>query len=231
MESTSNAALRDLYEEQVRRNITPDNSGATVDHGPTFVRWAANEGLGWSEVFWTSLGEANADEAIAAHVEFYRSRGLSFMWGVYDYDLPHDLGTRLVKAGFVEDSSSTFMIAESSRIAEEPTLPDGVELVHVRDAAGVDLLIAFTKVSLPATIRISAGLSFGVCASPPRRSRCSSSRRVAFPSPRRELSSCPHLSSRRSGAAAPSRSGEEEASIGRRHRVELSSPPSEAIHT
>jgi hypothetical protein len=142
MDSTSNPALRELYEQQVRRNITPDNSGATVDHGPTFVRWAANEGLGWSEVFWTSLSEANADEAIAAHVEFYRSRGLSFVWGVYDYDLPHDLGTRLVKAGFVEDSSSTVMIAESSRVAEEPTLPDGVELVHVRDAAGVDLLIS-----------------------------------------------------------------------------------------
>ena len=102
MGSISNLELRDLYEKQVRRNTTPDNSGATVDHGPTFVRWAAHNGLGWSEVVWSSLNEANADEAIAAHIEFYSSRGLSFMWGVYDYDLPHDLGTRLLNAGFVE---------------------------------------------------------------------------------------------------------------------------------
>jgi hypothetical protein len=142
MGSISNSELRDLYEKQVRRNTTPDNSGATVDHGPTFVRWAAHNGLGWSEVFWSSLNETNADEAIAAHIEFYSSRGLSFMWGVYDYDLPHDLGTRLLNAGFVEAGASTVMIAESSLVAEDPILPDGTKLVHVRDAAGVDLLIA-----------------------------------------------------------------------------------------
>jgi hypothetical protein len=142
MGSISISDLRDLYEAQVRRNITPDNSGATVDYGPTYVRWAAHNGLGWSEVFWSSLNEANADEAIAAHIEFYNSRGLSFMWGVYDYDLPRDLGARLLSAGFAEAGASTVMVVESSLVAEDPRLPDGTELVHIRDVAGVDLLIA-----------------------------------------------------------------------------------------
>jgi GNAT superfamily N-acetyltransferase len=140
--SLSTTELRDLYDEQVRRNITPDNSGSTVDYGETFVRWSAANGVGWSEVFWTSLDETTADEAIAAHIEFYRSRVPSFMWTVHDYDLPRDLGARLLKAGFVEASASTVMIAESSRIAENPVLPAGTELVHIHDAAGVDLLIA-----------------------------------------------------------------------------------------
>ena len=134
--------LRDLYDQQVRRNTTPDHSGATVDHDTTFVRWVAHNGLGWSEVFWTSLNETNVDEAIAAHIAFYRSRGLTFMWGVYDYDQPSDLGARLLNAGFVESGSSTVMIGECSRMASSSTLPEGVELVQVRDAAGVDLLIA-----------------------------------------------------------------------------------------
>jgi hypothetical protein len=142
MGSRSNSELRDLYDQQVRRNITPDHSGATVDYGPTFVRWAANNGLGWSEVFWASLNETNADEAIASHIEFYSSRGISFMWGVYDYDMPRDLDARLLNAGFVEAGTSSVMIAESSRIAENPTLPAGTQLVHVQDPAGVDLLIA-----------------------------------------------------------------------------------------
>jgi hypothetical protein len=142
MTSTSSSELRDLYDEQVRRNITADQSGATVDHGPTFVRWAAHDGLGWSEVFWTSLNEKNVDEAIAAHVEFYRSRGLNFMWGVYDHDLPRDLGTRLLSSGFTEAGASTVMIAESTRVAEDPLLPEGTQLIHVRDAMGVDQLIA-----------------------------------------------------------------------------------------
>jgi hypothetical protein len=142
MGTTNHSELRDLYDEQVRRNTTPDHSGSTVDHDQTFVRWAANDGLGWSEVVWSSLNETNADEVIAAHVKFYSSRGLSFMWGVYDYDLPRDLGARLLSAGFVDASASTVMIGESSRIAENPILPEGTKLVHIRDAAGVDLLIA-----------------------------------------------------------------------------------------
>jgi GNAT superfamily N-acetyltransferase len=142
MTSTGSSVLRDLYDQQVRRNITPDQSGATVDYGPTFVRWAARDGFGWSEVLWTSLIETNVDEAIAAHVEFYRSRGLNFMWGVYDYDLPQDLGTRLLSAGFVAAGASTVMIAESARIAEDPILPEGTQLVHIHDAQGVDQLIA-----------------------------------------------------------------------------------------
>jgi hypothetical protein len=141
MESLSTSGLRDLYEEQVRRNTTPDHSGSTVDYGETFVRWSASNGVGWSEVFWTTLNDSNADEAIADHIEFYRSRGLSFMWTVHDYDQPGDLGARLLKAGFVHDSASSVLIAETSRIAADPILPAGTELVHIHDAAGIDLLI------------------------------------------------------------------------------------------
>jgi GNAT superfamily N-acetyltransferase len=141
MAATSRSELRDLYDQQVRRNTNPDNNGSIVDHGPTFVRWAAHNGVGWSEVLWSSLKEDDADEAIAAHIEFYTSRGLSFMWGVYDYDLPVDLGTRLLNAGFLVANSSTVMIGESRRMAQDPKLPDGTELVRIRDAAGVDLLI------------------------------------------------------------------------------------------
>jgi hypothetical protein len=91
---------------------------------------------------WTSLNESNVDEAIATHVEFYRTRGLSFLWGVYDHDTPRDLGARLVRAGFEEAEASTMMIAEATRIADDPLLPEGTQLVHVRDAQGVEQLIA-----------------------------------------------------------------------------------------
>jgi hypothetical protein len=141
MEPAGTSELRDLYDQQVRRNTAPDMSGSTIDHGPAFVRMAAHDGLGWSEVVWTSLDETTADEAIAGHIEFYRSRGLSFMWGVHDYDGPFDLGSRLVNAGFVEVGTSTVVVGESSRLAEDPILPEGTDLVHVHDDAGVDLLI------------------------------------------------------------------------------------------
>jgi GNAT superfamily N-acetyltransferase len=142
MEPTTNTEVRDLYDAQVRRNTAPDHSGSTIDHDPTFVRWVANDGVGWSEVFWAPLDELSADEAIAAHIEFYRSRGLGFMWSLYDYDLPRDLGARLLRAGFVESSTSSVMVVESSCVAGEPVLPEGTELVHLRNDADVDLLVA-----------------------------------------------------------------------------------------
>jgi hypothetical protein len=141
MQTESISHLRKLYDQQVRRNTIPDASGATADFGETYVRWVANNGLGWSEVFWSSLNTTNVDEAIAEQIEFYRSRNLNFVWRVHDYDQPADLGARLENAGFSDSGTSAVMIAESSQLAIEPELPEGTELLQVIDDAGVDLLI------------------------------------------------------------------------------------------
>jgi len=153
------------------------------------------------------------------------------MWGVYDYDLPRDLGARLLSAGFVEASASTVMIAESARVAEDPILPDATELVHIRDEAGVDLLIAVHESVFAHDHQDLAGRSFGVCTSRHKKWICSSSWRGDLRSPHRELSTCPRLSSPLSGAAAPSRSGEEKVSIERRYRAEPNSPPGRGTGT
>lgn len=133
--------LLDLFDQQVRRNSTIDGSGSLVSVGPTYVRWAASNGVGWSEVMWTSLTEATVDDAIAEHVQFYRSRDLKFIWSVYDYDQPPDLGSRLELAGFSLIGTSAVMIADASHVAAEPVLPPGLTLHEIRDEAGVDLLI------------------------------------------------------------------------------------------
>jgi hypothetical protein len=138
---SAHSELRDAFDEQVRRNVTPDGSGATPEYDVNYVRRVANDGPGWCEVCWSSLDAMTADEAITAQIEFYRSRNLSFVWRVYDYDQPTDLGARLVNAGFIDSGSSAVMIAESSRLSREPVLPEGTELLHVSDEAGVDLLI------------------------------------------------------------------------------------------
>ncbi|MGC1238213.1 MAG: GNAT family N-acetyltransferase [Acidimicrobiales bacterium] len=138
---SEHSELRDAFDEQVRRNVTPDGSGATGEYGVNFVRRVANDGPGWCEVSWSSLDAMTADEAIAAQIEFYRSRNLSFVWRVYDYDRPTDLGERLVNAGFIDSGTSAVMIAESSRLSREPVLPEGTELLRVSDEAGVELLI------------------------------------------------------------------------------------------
>ena len=136
------AALRDAYDLQVRRNATPDGSGATVSTGATWVRWSANEGLGWSEISWSQLTADDADEAIAAQIDFFHARQQSFVWRVYDYDTPADLGTRLLAAGLTYSGQSAVMIAESASLTHSSPLPEGTELLHVRDEEGIDLLIS-----------------------------------------------------------------------------------------
>jgi hypothetical protein len=134
--------LLQLFDQQVRRNSALDGSGSVVSVGPTYLRWAASNGVGWSEVMWTSLSEETADNAIAEHLEFYASRDLRFIWSVYEYDQPSDLGSRLQRAGFSLSSTSAVMIADATRIVGEPVLPPGAALHHIRDEAGVNLLIA-----------------------------------------------------------------------------------------
>jgi GNAT superfamily N-acetyltransferase len=141
MSSASNTQLRDEYDVQVRANITPDGSGSSVDAAPNWVRWAANEGLGWSEVAWTDLSEDDVQEAIDAQLAFFRERAQSFVWRVHDYDEPANLGARLLDAGFTFSGTSSVMIASASALAVPSPLPDGTELLEVHDVAGVDLLI------------------------------------------------------------------------------------------
>jgi hypothetical protein len=139
--TSTNSDLLQLFDEHVRRNSTPDGSGSVVSVTPTYLRWAASNGLGWSEVMWTSLTEETADDAIDEHISFYAAQDLRFIWSVYDYDQPADLGSRLEHAGFSLTGTSAVMIADATRIAGEPILPAGVSLHRVRDEAGVDLLI------------------------------------------------------------------------------------------
>ncbi|HEY5103509.1 MAG TPA: GNAT family N-acetyltransferase [Acidimicrobiales bacterium] len=133
--------LHNAYDLQVRRNTAPDGSGATADAAPTFVRWAANNGLGWSEISWSALNEENASDAITRHIDFFRDRGQSFVWRVQDNDQPSDLGARLLEAGFSFSATSAVMVAAAASLSVPAALPEGTELVHVTDQQGVDLLI------------------------------------------------------------------------------------------
>jgi GNAT superfamily N-acetyltransferase len=133
--------IRDLYDQQVRRNATPDGSGSTVEATPTCVRWNANDGLGWSEVSWSKLDDANASEIIETQVEFFRKRQQSFVWRVHDYDSPADLGARLESKGFSYADYSAVMVADAASLSTSVLLPLGTELLQVNDEAGVGLLI------------------------------------------------------------------------------------------
>ncbi|MEW1720100.1 GNAT family N-acetyltransferase [Streptomyces sp. NPDC093109] len=131
--------VRAAFDRQLRERAPADGPGARVERSGDVVRQvgAAHD---WNGVLWSDLTDATADRAIAEQAAYFASRGLEAEWKLYAHDRPADLGRRLLAAGFVPGPAEEVMVAESAAVSGEPVLPDGVRLLTVTDAAGVDLL-------------------------------------------------------------------------------------------
>lgn len=148
------------FNQQVRRGIAGDGSGAVGQRVGPVVRWNAPGGQDWAGIAWSDLDAATADQVIADQIAFYAARSESFEWKTYSYDQPADLGERLMAAGFSAGDPESLMVAEAADAAlaagtapqapeaadarpgsADLPLPPGVRLVPVTDEAGVALLI------------------------------------------------------------------------------------------
>lgn len=137
------AALRTLFDRQLRLGARPDGPGARVERDGPVVR-QTGPAHGWNGVLWSGLDAADAgdaDAAIAAQIRHYEAAGRSFEWKLYGHDGPADLAARLLAAGFVPDEPETLMVAETTALPAHEGLPDGVELHAVTDEAGVRMVV------------------------------------------------------------------------------------------
>jgi hypothetical protein len=131
--------LRAVFDAQVRRNTTMLMPGvAEIRAADGVLCEVAVPGQRRSCVCWSDLDADSADESIAGQVDFFRRRGEAFEWQLLGHDQPADLGDRLVRAGFVPDEEEVLLFAETARIARDVPPPEGIRLVEVRDAAGVE---------------------------------------------------------------------------------------------
>ncbi|MFD9904518.1 GNAT family N-acetyltransferase [Streptomyces sp. NPDC059063] len=135
------AAVLAAYERQIRQKLDPDGPGVTVERTGGVIRHvgAAHD---WSAVVWSDLDADTADEAIAAQVRHFASLGREFEWKLYSHDLPHDLPERLLAAGFTPEPAETLMVADVAELPSDAAPPEGIRLVPVTDAAGVDLMVS-----------------------------------------------------------------------------------------
>jgi GNAT superfamily N-acetyltransferase len=132
--------IRRLFDEQVRQGIAGDEQNI-VTTSRHVVRSSARGDVGWSEVSWSDLDDANSSDVIEEQIDYFAARGLSFVWKVYEGDLPHDLGARLLAASFQLLGRSELMIAKVSDVSVDVDLPTGVSLVSANDPEGIDRLI------------------------------------------------------------------------------------------
>ncbi|MFJ9691168.1 GNAT family N-acetyltransferase [Kitasatospora sp. NPDC101183] len=128
-----------LFDRQLRREARPDSDSTRIEQDGAVIRQL---GLAhdWNGVVWSDLDEATADAAIAAQIDRFTALGLDFEWKTYAHDAPADLGERLLAAGFTAEDEQAVMVADVHELPTDATLPEGVRLLPVTDAAGVDLL-------------------------------------------------------------------------------------------
>lgn len=147
-------ALRELFNRQMRREVTPDRAAAFVERVGGVVRHVDTHG-GWNGVLWSDLPDGAAvDAAIAEQVRYFSTLPgdpiEEFEWKLYDYDLPEDLGERLLAAGFEAQEPETVLVARTAdflaAFAGAPDLAEaGVTLQEVTDQHGVDMLVGVTE--------------------------------------------------------------------------------------
>ncbi|MFJ6292191.1 GNAT family N-acetyltransferase [Streptomyces griseoviridis] len=128
-----------LYDRDMRKGAQPDGPGARIERVGRVVR-QVSDGHGWDGVVWSDLDAAGADAAIAEQIAHFGGLGREFEWKLYGHDLPTDLGRRLRAAGFAPAPEETLMIAEVAALDLDAPAPEGVRLLPVTDAAGVDLV-------------------------------------------------------------------------------------------
>lgn len=133
-------AVRELFDRQLRQGARPDGPGTRIERVDGVVRQtgAADD---WNGVRWSDLDASTADAAIAAQIRHFTARGRAFEWKLYAHDGPGDLGARLAAAGFAAEPEEAVMVAPVRDLPTAVDLPEGLRLVRVTDAAGVELMV------------------------------------------------------------------------------------------
>ncbi|KUH39151.1 MULTISPECIES: GNAT family N-acetyltransferase [Streptomyces] len=132
-------AVRALYDRWMRREARPDGSGCRVERVGEVVR-QTGPAEAWNGVLWSALTAGTADRAVEEQIRHYTALGRDFEWKLYAHDEPADLADRLVAAGFRAEPREALMVAGTAGAAIDTAPPEGVELLPVTDAAGMDLV-------------------------------------------------------------------------------------------
>ncbi len=135
-------AILHAFHEQLRRWPRDAPPGYLVEREPGIVRLVP-EADGSAAVICTELASLEVDAAIAAQIARFDGHPGRWEWKHYSYDQPVDLPERLLAAGFEPEPVEALLVAEIAELDLTVDLPDGVELVEVRDPADARALVEF----------------------------------------------------------------------------------------
>ena len=133
-------AVLALFEQQIRKGLPGEPVSAPSTLVRPEVRAIGADGS-WAMIVWSDLDASTADAVIAEQIARFAPLGRDFEWKLYSHDQPTDLGQRLIAAGFRPGEAEAILVADTAELPTEITLPEGVRLLPVTDAAGVRLVV------------------------------------------------------------------------------------------
>jgi GNAT superfamily N-acetyltransferase len=133
-------AVRDVFDEQVRRHPAVVAAGEHVERDDRVVRVICDSD-GWTGVTWSDLDEVSADGVIASQIERFAEFSRVWEWKHYSYDRPADLPARLCAAGFAPEALEALLVGETAELPSAVAPHPGVAIVPVVDEPGVACFI------------------------------------------------------------------------------------------
>jgi GNAT superfamily N-acetyltransferase len=90
------------------------------------------------------LSGVDVDALIARQRDFFAARGQGVEWQTRAHDLPADMPSRLLAAGFQPDEKETVMIGTAADLTTEPALADGIRIRRTDDDADMHRIAEMT---------------------------------------------------------------------------------------
>ncbi len=131
------AEILALYDAEMRADPPPE-TGVRYERAGGVLRATGIQN--W--IAFADLAAADVDAAIAEQAAYFRSAGAEVEWKVYGHDRPADLGQRLGAAGFEPDEAETLMVFDLAGGPPPGTLPAGIVIRRIADAAGLADFVA-----------------------------------------------------------------------------------------
>jgi GNAT superfamily N-acetyltransferase len=130
-----------LYDREMRQNPS-GGDGYRVDRFGSIVRL-----LGGHDhvILYSRLSASNAAREVQQQTTEFLSRGERVEWKVYSHDQPPELSALLEAAGWRPTPRETLMAYDLSEALPVTVSPLGVEVRRVRDAAGLEDLLAVDR--------------------------------------------------------------------------------------
>ncbi|HYD99948.1 MAG TPA: GNAT family N-acetyltransferase [Alphaproteobacteria bacterium] len=143
------AAVLDLYDRQLRRDVRLTEPGVVVERTEraTRVVGTGREPHDNCLLWFAPPPPAEADARIAAEIAAFAGRGRGFEWKHHSHDRPADLAERLVAHGLEPQEPETLVVLDLAT-AVPPRMPAGLRIERVEDPARIEADIEAVRLAV-----------------------------------------------------------------------------------